>query len=73
MNNMKRVLAAIALAGTALSVTGAAQAADPQGGLPAIDNLGAGLPTDHLASGEIAGDVVSEGGLVGVLTGGLGN
>ncbi|MGW5848800.1 hypothetical protein ACWFQ8_12770 [Streptomyces sp. NPDC055254] len=71
---MKRVLAAVALAGAALSVADAAHAADgPQGPLPPIENLGAGLSTDRLGSGELAGDVVAEGGLVGTLTGGLGN
>lgn len=74
MNNMKRVFAAVALAGAALSVTGVAQAADgPLDAVPAIGDLGAGLPTDDLATGELAGDVVSEGGLVGTVTGGLAN
>ncbi|MFD3698834.1 hypothetical protein ACFWUZ_22255 [Streptomyces sp. NPDC058646] len=71
---MKRVLAAVALAGAALSVTGVAQAADgPLGSVSAIDGLGVGLPTSDLETGELAGDVVAEGGLVGTLTGGSGN
>lgn len=72
MNTMKRVFAAVALAGAALSVTGVAQAADsPLGAVPGVEDLGAGLPTDALATGEL-GDVTSQGGLVGTLAGGLG-
>ncbi|MCX5409777.1 hypothetical protein OHA37_38735 [Streptomyces sp. NBC_00335] len=72
MNSMKRVFAAVALAGAALSVAGVAQAADsPLGAMAGVEDLGAGLPTDALAAGEI-GDVTSQGGLVGTLAGGLG-